>query len=347
MIKVAVLFGGQSSEHSVSLMSAASVLENFPQGYEKYLVGITTDGRWYHFKGEVSELADDKWQDNPDNEEVILSPSANHHGFYQLKSGSVEYVDVIYPILHGRYAEDGTLSGVCQLAGIPIVACNLTSSALTMDKEYTHVIAGSNGIKMAKYIVLRREEQYDYDALFAKVQQELGLPCYVKPTCEGSSYGAHKINDRQHFEEYIQDAFSYDRKILLEEFIDGYEVGAGIMGKDDVGEVFEIIVHSEMYGFEEKYEGYATEINTPALSLNQQQVEEIKETSLKIYQMFDCDLLSRVDFFMSKTKGLVFLEVNSLPGFTSHSLFPASFKAKGLTYSQIIDRLIKLALKER
>ncbi len=346
---IAVLFGGQANEHPVSLMSAASILRNMPAWYETYLVGITRDGRWYHYSGSIDDIENGKWEENENNEEVILSPSTEHHGFYQLKSHSIQKVDVILPVLHGRYGEDGTVQGLCQLNGIPFVSCSMTSSALVMDKHFTHVICEAAGVKMAKYLVLRRHEEYDLEELFHEVEYKLGLPCYVKPACEGSSFGAHKVSNLMQFKEYVADAFSYDDKILLEEFIDGYEVGAGVMGhggKVEAGEVFEIIVSSEMYGYAEKYDGYKTVINTPAKSLSPELMERIKTEAVKIYRLLDCDMLARVDFFYG-SKGLVFNEVNSIPGFTSHSLYPASFKAAGLSYSTIIDRLIQLALERK
>ncbi|MCR5066730.1 MAG: D-alanine--D-alanine ligase [Erysipelotrichaceae bacterium] len=346
---IAVLFGGQANEHPVSLMSAASILRNMPAWYDTYLVGITRDGRWYHYKGEIDDIENGKWEEHPDNEEVILSPNADHHGFYQLDSHTIQRVDVILPVLHGRHGEDGTVQGLCQLNGIPFVSCSMTSSALVMDKHFTHVICESAGVLMAKYMVLRRHEQYDVEELFHEVEQKLGLPCYVKPVSEGSSFGAHKVSNFMQFQEYLADAFSYDDKILIEEFIDGYEVGAGVMGYGgDVkaGEVFEIIVSSEMYGYAEKYEGYKTVINTPAKTISRELQERIQSEAVKIYRLLDCDMLARVDFFYG-SKGLVFNEVNSIPGFTSHSLYPASFKAAGMSYSNIIDQLIKLALDRK
>ena len=343
---VAVLFGGQSSEHPVSLMSAASILRNMPEGYETYLVGITRDGRWYHYQGSIDDLENGNWE-NYDNEEVILSPNADHHGFYQLNSRTIKKVDVIFPVLHGRNGEDGALQGLCQLNGIPLVSCTMTPSAIVMDKEFTHIICEEAGIHMAKYLVLHSYDKYDNYEKFQEVQEKLGMPCYVKPSREGSSFGAHKIHNFEEFLTFVNDAFRYDDKILLEEFIDGYEVGAGVMGYENnlkVGEVFEIIVSSDMYGYAEKYDGYKTVINTPSETLTVQQQQEVKEQALKIYQLLDCDLMSRVDFFFG-SKGLVFNEVNSIPGFTSHSLYPASFKATGLSYDMIIGRLIELALE--
>ena len=338
---LAVLFGGQASEHPVSLMSAASMLENLSSEYELYLVGITRDGRWYHYSGPISSIENDQWEQYPDNKAVILSPNRDVHGFVELPDGSIRSVDVIFPLLHGRYGEDGMLPALCELAGIPYVATNMTSSALAMDKHYTHIIAESAGIPMARWIVMERKNA-DLEAARKQAEAEFGYPFYVKPCREGSSFGCHKISSAEEFAEKVSDAFRYDDKILLEEFIDGYEVGAGVMGYDTVGEVFEIIVASEMYGFAEKYDGFKTVINTPATTLSADRMAQIRQQALKLHRLFGCDIMSRVDFFMS-SKGLIFNEINTMPGFTSHSLFPASFRAQGWSYQDLLDKLIELA----
>lgn len=341
-VKVAVLFGGQSHEHPVSLMSVTSVLANLPKEYEIYKVGITLNGQWLHFSGSDEEISNDTWEQNESNEEIILSSNPAHHGFYNISKGQVDYVDVILPILHGRGGEDGTVQGICQLAGLPIVSCDMTSSALAMDKEYTHIVAESYGVPMAKYKVYRRNQR-DYEKMFEECRTDLGIPCYVKPTKEGSSFGAHKINNYSDFCRYLDDAFTYDDKILVEEFIPGTEVGCGVMGDDTVGEVYEVVVETEMYGFEEKYDGYKTNIYVPAKNLSKEEMDEVKALSVIVYKALGCNVMGRVDFFASDR--IVFNEINLIPGFTSHSLYPASFIHAGMTYTEMLDNLIKIALK--
>ncbi len=343
---VAVLFGGQSHEYPVSLMSVTSVLNNLDKKYDIYMVGITRTGRWYHYDGPIDLIEKDLWLDEKYTEEVILSPSADHHGFYQLKSAEVHRVDVILPILHGRNGEDGTIQGICQMNQIPIVSCNMTTSAISMDKVFTHIVCENAGIPMAKYLAFKREDHPDYQRMFEMAESTLGLPCYVKPSREGSSFGAHKIKTREDFYAYVEDAFSYDDKILVEEFIDGVEVGCGVMGNGETGEVFEIVVETEMYGFAEKYDGYKTVINCPAKTLDEKQRREVQELSKRIYRALDCDGIARVDFFASK-RGLIFNETNLIPGFTSHSLFPASFINAGLTYTELLNRLIEFTVGKK
>lgn len=343
---IAVLFGGQASEHPVSLMSAHSVLENLDQEkYAAYMVGITKEGQWYHFTGELSQLENDAWVNHPDNQQVILSASPAHHGFYNLKTNQFDYVDAVFPVLHGKFGEDGSIQGLCVLNGIPCVSSNMTSCAIAMDKVITHVLCENAGIPMAKYQVLYRQQTYDYPQLFQQVQADLGMPCYVKPAREGSSFGAHKINHYDDFIEYIADAFRYDDKILLEEFIEGTEVGCGVLGVDTTAEVYEVVVESEMYGYAEKYDGYMTKIYCPAKNLTKQQCEEVNRLGVKVAKVLGCDVLARVDFFNSP-KGFVFIEANLIPGFTSHSLYPAMYQAAGVSYKELLTKLISLVLKD-
>lgn len=344
-MKLAVLFGGQSHEHPVSLMSVTSIINNLNPEYEPYLVGITRDGRWYHYTGPVEAIIDSSWEKDPDNEEVILSCSMAHKGFYVINKGQFDGVDAVFPVLHGRGGEDGTIQGLCQLSGIPCVSCNLTSSAIAMDKEFTHIVAEAAGIKMARYKVLHRSENPNLAKIFHETVREIELPWYVKPSKEGSSFGAHKVTDLDSFIRYANDAFSYDEKILLEEFIDGTEVGCGILGRDRTGDVYEVVVETEMYGYAEKYDGYKTNIYVPAKNLTREQRDEVNRLGLKVAKALDIDCLGRADFFNS-SKGLIFNEINLIPGFTSHSLYPAMFTAIGVSYSELIDELIDITMKE-
>ena len=337
--KVAVLFGGQSHEHPVSLMSVTSVLENMDEIYERYLVGITMDGRWYHYYGKEEKIINGDWEKDDNRDEVILSPNPFHHGFYNLTSGEIDRVDVIFPVLHGRNGEDGTIQGLCQLNGIPCVSCDMT--AIAMDKEFTHIIAESYGVPMARYLVLKKNSHPDYRTVFAEVEQKLGMPCYVKPSKEGSSFGAHKATDYFSFVTCCEDAFRYDDKILVEEFIAGTEVGCGVLGEDETGLMYEVVVETEMYGYAEKYDGYKTKIYVPSKNLTAEQTEEVRKLSLIVAKALGVNVMGRVDFFLSGSR-LVFNEINLIPGFTSHSLYPAMFVAAGKSYRSLISELIEM-----
>lgn len=340
---IAVLFGGQSNEYPVSLMSAETVLCNMPQGYDVYPVGITRDGRWYHYSGSMHDIKDDKWQLDPANEEVILSPSPAIHGFWEIGAAKVRRVDAIIPMLHGRNGEDGTVAAICQMAGIPCVGSGMTASAVAMDKEFTHIIAGQLGIPMAKYIVLHRQDRLDEETLYDQVKVKLGMPCYVKPTKEGSSFGAHKVCTHDEFAPALHDAFKYDDKILVEQFCPGREVGCGILGQDETGVVYEVVVETEMYGYAEKYDGYKTKIYYPAVSLSAGQQQQVIDFGRRIYKALGCKVFARIDCF-STPAGIIFNEINTIPGFTSHSLYPAMFKAVGYDLSQLLGKMIKIAM---
>ncbi|MBE6103694.1 MAG: D-alanine--D-alanine ligase [Erysipelotrichaceae bacterium] len=342
-IKLGVLFGGQSHEHPVSLMSVSSVLANLDEKYDIYMVGITRDGCWLHYSGSIDKIENGDWEKDPENEEVILSTNPAHHGFYETRSNRYHYVDVIFPVLHGRNGEDGTIQGLCQLNGIPCVSCDITSSAIAMDKEFTHLVAESYGVPMARYMPLHRSDLIHVDKLYEMLTEKFGLPFYVKPSKEGSSFGAHKITDRDSFAKGISDAFAYDEKILAEEFISGTEVGCGILGDDITGEVFEVVVETEMYGYEEKYDGYMTNIYVPSKNLTREQMDEVKRLAKIVYKALGCNVMGRADFFAGDR--IVFNEINLIPGFTSHSLYPASFKGAGTDYRTLLNMLIDAAMK--
>ncbi len=342
--RIAVLFGGQSSEHPVSLMSAQVVLANIPDHYEIYPVGITSDGRWFHYQGRFDDLTDDRWIEDSANEEVIFSPSPAVHGFWNLAGEKAERVDAVLPMLHGRNGEDGTIAAICQLAGIPCVGSGMIASAVAMDKEFTHIIAASIGIPMAKYMIVYRDEAADLEKLYQQAVAKLGPVCYVKPTKEGSSFGAHKADSLEKFKTGLADAFKYDDKILIEEFIPGTEVGCGILGKDEAGVVYEVVVETEMYGYAEKYDGFKTKIYYPAKNLSPQLQQQVIAYGRQIYKALGCQIYARMDFFATPS-GVIFNELNTIPGFTSHSLYPSMFKAVGYSITELLDKMIVLALK--
>ncbi len=343
--KVAVLFGGQSHEHPVSLMSATSVLNNIDSCYEVYMVGITREGVWYHYDGPIENIIDGTWERTNNITEVLLSTNPRVHGFIELSTQNEVYVDVVMPILHGRNGEDGSIQGLCQLSGIPCCSDDLVSCAIAIDKEYTHIIAESYGVPMAKYRALHKYEVDDYNELFKDLQESLGLPFYVKPSKEGSSFGAHKVESFEKFIEYIDDAFSYDDKVLAEEFISGHEVGCGVLGAGETGLLYEVEVATEMYGYAEKYDGYKTNIYVPAKCLTLEQQEEVRRLSLLVYKALNCHNMARVDFFASDR--IIFNELNMIPGFTSHSLYPAMFNAAGVSYPELLTKMINIALENK
>ena len=344
-LKVAVLFGGQSSEYSVSLHSAGSALRAMPDDYEVYTFGITNDGHWYQYEGSVDAIEHDHWREGKVCP-ATLSLDPGDHGFLVRRNGNTELikVDVLFPILHGIRGEDGTVQAAAELAGIPCVGCGMTSSAICMDKEYTHLVVEAAGIKMAKWFCVREEEKEDPDMLYEKAEAMFGMPCIIKPCNAGSSYGVTKAKDRESFKEGLVDAFRYDRKLIVEEFVNGFEVGCAVLGKVHpiLGEPDEIEISTDIFDFTEKYNLITSKIHVPA-RISTAMKEKVYDSVRKVYRALDCEGMARVDSFVVGEE--VYLnEVNTIPGFTSASRYPSMMKAIGYEFTDVIRLLVNDAL---
>ena len=352
MKKVLVLFGGVSSEHDISLISAKSVIENIPKDqYEPVLMGITKEGEWYLYNGDVEALPEDKWLQNKEKiTTATISLSRADHGIVVFGDEVQKIrIDVVFPVLHGKNGEDGTIQGMLQLAGIPFVGCDMISSACCMDKVYTNTLADAAGIPQAKWLGVK---EYDYSkekaSILARAEEYLGFPIFVKPANAGSSVGVSKASDRVTLERALREASVYDEKILVEEFIHGREVEVAVMGNENpVASICgEIDSGAEFYDYEAKYVTDTSVAYIPA-RISEETEELVREAAVRIYQAIGCRGLSRVDFFVTyEDNRVVFNEINTLPGFTSISMYPKLFAASGIPYSQLIDELIKLAMEE-
>ena len=345
-IRIGVLFGGQSSEYSVSLHSVSSALRSMPEEYEVLTFGITSDGNWYQYEGSIDAIEHDHWLEGTVYP-ATLSLNPGDHGFLVHKGDKVETVriDVLFPIMHGLHGEDGTVQGACELAGIPCVGCGMTSSAICMDKEYTHVVMEHAGIPMAKWFCVRKEEGYDAKKLYEKTVMEFGLPCIIKPCNAGSSYGVSKAKDFESFRDGLEDAFRYDRKLIVEEFLNGFEVGCAVLGQVDplLGEPDEIEISTDIFDFVEKYNLVTSKIHVPA-RVSPEMKEKIYASVRTVYRALDCKGMARVDCFVVGEE--VYLnEVNTIPGFTSASRYPSMMKAKGYSFTDVIRMLIRETLK--
>ena len=341
-LKVAVLFGGCSSEYSVSLVSGTSVIRNLNEDkYDISMIGITKDGDFYLYEGSVLEIEKDNWLRPDVTKKITFSTNRSDHGFIIIDTNTLVKVDVAFPVLHGRNGEDGRLQGLFELAGIPYVGCDMAASHICMDKYLAHVLAEVNGILVPKSFIF-----YNYDTK-EKIRndiKELSYPIYVKPLKAGSSYGISKVNKEEDLEKAIDFAFQYDNTIIIEENIDGFEVGCAIMGIENeltTGEVDEIELQTDFYDYEEKYTAKTSKIILPA-RLSDEERKRIKETAIKIYKALGCKGVSRVDMFYTKDKKIVFNEVNTMPGFTSHSRYPSMLKAVGYDFNEVLDKLISL-----
>ncbi|NBK98592.1 MAG: D-alanine--D-alanine ligase [Erysipelotrichia bacterium] len=348
-IKLAVIFGGKSSEYSVSLHSASSAIENLDRNlYELIFIGIDESGKWYYYPGDVEGIEHDTWKKHEGLCNVVLSSSEAYKGFIKLKEdGCFELlaVDCIFPILHGKNGEDGTIQGLFALANIPFVGCDHLSSAISMDKDYTHIICEAANIKMAPYLCVKKSADLDYSALFKEVETKLTFPVFIKPANAGSSYGISKINTYDEFEEGLKKAFLHDQKVILETGIDGFEIGCAVLGNDTltIGELDEIDTHNDFFDFEAKYALENTQIHCPA-RISETLTLEAKEMAKKIYRALGCSGLARVDMFVSTQGEIFFNEVNTIPGFTKASRYPTMMKTAGVDFKTLLNQLVKLAM---
>ena len=345
-IKIAIIFGGHSSEYGVSLQSAYSVISHLnEEKYEKILMGITKQGEWYRFYGSPEKIRSDQWM-GTECVPAILSPSREVHGIIEFAENGIKqtYVDVAFPILHGKYGEDGTVQGLIELAGIPLVGCDTLSSALCMDKQKSHKLVDMVGIKTAKSLV--------FDHTFNEVDlvknvRKLQYPLFVKPLRAGSSFGITKVFEEVSLMEAVRRAYEYDSQIIVEEEIDGFEVGCAVLGNQRliVGEVDEIELENGFFDFTEKYTLKSSKIHMPA-RLPMDLAIRIKQMAVKIYEALGCRGFARVDMFLTEEGEIVFNEVNTIPGFTSHSRYPNMLKGIGYSFENIIDELVRLAMEE-
>lgn len=343
---IGILFGGVSSEHDISTISAKSIISNIDkEKYNLILIGITKNGEWYLFDDDVALLPQDKWLRSESLKKAAISPDTSVHGVIT-ENGGIIHLDAVFPVLHGKNGEDGTVQGLLQLAQIPFVGCDSTSSGVCMDKAITNAVLDAFGISQAKWYSFTR---YDYgknpEHCINNAEEKLGYPIFVKPANAGSSVGISKASNRKELEKGIEIAFKEDKKIVLEEFIDGFEVECAVLGNDEpiAAEVGQILAAAEFYDFDAKYNNPQSKTVIPA-NLSKKKRNKIRETALRAYKATGCEGLARVDFFVSKKDGKVLLnEINTIPGQTPISMYPKLFEAVGVSYSALIDKLIDLA----
>ena len=343
--RIAILFGGCSPEYGVSLQSACSVITHLDrEKYEPVLIGISNAGDWFQYVGEIEKIPIDTWCNEEDCIPVVVSPNRTVHGIVTIKNGKIRetHIDAVFPVLHGKNGEDGTVQGMFELAGIPVVGCGVLSSALCMDKDRAHKLVQAAGISVPQSFVL----QSGGDAETAIRQAErIGYPLFVKPVRAGSSYGITKVTGRNQLPEALKLAFSYDNTVIVEECISGFEVGCAVLEKDGfvVGEVDEIELENGFFDFTEKYTLKTSSIHVPA-RISAEKAGEIKETAKLIFKTLDCRGFARVDMFLDDTGRIVFNEVNTIPGFTTHSRFPNMMKAAGISLEQVISMAVDRAV---
>ena len=349
-LSLAVIFGGVSSEHEVSRMSATSILENLSnERYEVHMVGITKEGRWLLYTGPVEDILSGAWEQGPVTP-AFLSPDPSVHGLVALRDGKAEtiHVDVIFPALHGKNGEDGTIQGLFQLSGIPYVGCDTESSAICMDKAVTHSLLSSADIEQAHYLWFYAD-RFDAapDTIKNKIQARLDFPVFVKPSSAGSSVGVSKVERFEDLDQAIRKAAREDEKVVVEEGITGQEVEVAVLGNRDCDAsiVGEIGASAQFYDYDDKYINGTSQLYIPA-RIPQEVSEKIRQTAVRAYRLLGCSGLARVDFFVTAGDNRVILnEINTLPGFASISMYPKLWMAMGLSYGELLDKLIELALQ--
>lgn len=339
--KVAIIFGGCSSEYEVSLVSATSVIKSIDKDkYDVVMIGITKNGDFYLYKGEVDKIEKNEWLDKNTSQKITISTNRRDHGIILLETNEIIKIDIVFPVLHGKNGEDGRLQGLLELAGIKYVGCDMTSSAICMDKYLAHKLVSASGILTPNSYLFYKTDAYE------KIERKissLNYPLFVKPLKAGSSFGITKISSKAELKGALEEAFQYDNKIIIEENIEGFEVGCAILGNTDltIGEVDEIELEKGFFDYYEKYNLKTSKIHLPA-RISVEERRKIQETALEIYKILGCSGFARVDMFYTPDKKIIFNEVNTIPGCTSHSRYPSMLKEIGISFEKVINNLIEL-----
>lgn len=341
---IVVVFGGNSSEHDVSCVSATTVIKAMDmEKYNVTYVGITRDGQWL-LVDKLADIEDGSWRES--KVKAFISPDTQEKALVVLAEGTykLQPVDVIFPVLHGLNGEDGTIQGLFQMSQIPYVGCGVLASAVSMDKVYTKVIVDKLGINQARFVHVRKSDLAHMDASIKMVEDVLEYPVFVKPSCAGSSKGVSKAHDTKELEAALLEAVKHDRNILVEETIVGREVECGVLGGNEVkaSGVGEILAAAEFYDFDAKYNNpeSKTVIDAP---MPEGAREEIRKNAVDIFKAVDGFGCARVDFFLEESGRVVFNEINTLPGFTSISMYPMLWEDQGVAIAELVDTLIELA----
>ncbi len=353
MAKVLVLFGGTSSEHEVSLKSAATVISILETTeHEMIKIGITKDGRWMFTEASTEEIKNGSWESEKSNRKAILSPERVDRGVLILNDGKLETVNVdcVWPVLHGKYGEDGTVQGLCELAGIPYVGPGVCASAVSMDKSRTKLVVEKTGILQADYFLVKK---HCYESEPEKNVSDItdyfsgAFPLFVKPCSAGSSVGVAKVANPSELRVAIKSALEHDRKVLIEESIVGREVEVAVLGNEEpaASVVGEVLSANDFYDYSAKYINSASRTVIPA-QMSKEDEDNLRSAAVTIYSALECKGLSRVDFFLCKNGEIVFNEINTLPGFTNISMYPKLWEASGVSNFELANKLISLALED-
>ena len=344
MKHILVLFGGCSTEYGVSLQSAHAVLTHMaPDRYTPVLVGITREGRWLHYAGPLDAIPEDRWQEAGTVPCTLDLDRGAKRLLLLDGSGRTVPFDAAFPVLHGKNGEDGTLQGLLELAGVPVIGCRCLASALCMDKARAHTLAAAAGIRVPAGAVFSRQAERGE---VAGAAARLGFPLFVKPVRAGSSFGITRVERPEELLGAVEEAFRHDREVLLEEAVPGFEVGCAVLGNEAlvVGQVDEIELSHGFFNFEEKYTLKTSAIHCPA-RISPELAAAVQEAAKTIYRALDCRGFARVDLFLTPAGEIVFNEVNTIPGFTSHSRYPTMMQRIGVDFTSLVSRVIELGVQ--
>jgi D-alanine-D-alanine ligase len=347
---IAIICGGKSPEHEISIRSVKNVIEALDRNrFDATLIGISKEGTWYQFSSletlkDMTALSDKKKPTGLNLSSLMVIDG--EPVLYLLESGKKLKLDAAFPVMHGSFAEDGTIQGLIRMMGLPLVGCDVFSSAASMDKEVMKRLFDQAKIPTAKFILLTENKKITYQELV----KELGSPFFIKPANAGSSVGVHKIKSEQDFNTKVKDSFLYDSKVLAEEFIDGREVECSVLGHTysaKASTVGEIVLNAEFYSYEAKYiDKNAATTKIPA-DIRPDTLKKIQTLAVKVFETMFCEGMARVDFFIRKSDGEVFVnELNTIPGFTSISMYPKMWEASGVSYKNLISQLIDLGFEK-
>ncbi|WP_407271685.1 D-alanine--D-alanine ligase [Radiobacillus sp. PE A8.2] len=348
--KVGIIFGGKSAEHEVSLQSAKNIVDAVDKDkYDVVLIGIDKDGKW-HLNDQSSYLINEEnpklIQLNKSNTGVAVIPGESEKQLLNLSSSEgLDQLDVVFPILHGTLGEDGSIQGMLRIANLPFVGTSVLGSAVCMDKDIAKRLLREAGISVAKGAAFTLATRKKID--FASLEKQLGLPMFIKPANQGSSVGVSKVRNEQEFDAAVHSAFQYDNKIVIEENIVGREIECSVLGNEDpIASIpGEILAQTDFYSYESKYiDEKGADLAIPA-ELDEAQTNKVQQTAVEVFQSLNCEGMARVDFFLKEDGVLVVNEVNTLPGFTKISMYPKLWEISGIGYSELINRLIDLAIE--
>ncbi len=351
-LNVALIFGGQSGEHEVSLSSTASIYKHIDkEKYNVFTVGITKEGRWLYYEGSEENIKNGTWETLANrNVEINLIPVGNKELGLKFEDGKVEAIDILFPVLHGPYGEDGKIQGLFEISQIPYAGCGVLASSVGMDKLICKKVFSQAGLPQVDYTYTTKLKfSKDMENEIKNIENALQYPIFVKPANLGSSVGISKANNKDELVKGIEEALKYDSRIVLEQGIDAREIEVAVLGNDEVEASIagEIKPAKDFYDYEDKYINGSSTYDIPA-HISEEDMSNIRTMAVEAFKAIDGKGLSRVDFFIDKNDGEIYInEINTLPGFTNISMYPKMWEATGLEYSKLIDRIIQLAIDSK